>query len=157
LNCGLKLELEELTQTSECPAGRCRHVCVSCRAHKTHIGTHVCEVMQGHAHNETELNANFKSPNVNCVVSRNNSAPRCEGVWGSGGIAPPFMTSAPDAVEGSAPRPEVLSGWDTRTRSDPFGLGTPGSYVTPQCYRDGARSVHAYRRLARIYRRVSYI
>jgi hypothetical protein len=35
-----------------------------------------------------------------------NSAPRHEDIWGSGGIAPPLMTSALDGGEWTASRPD---------------------------------------------------
>jgi hypothetical protein len=42
------------------------------------------------------------------VVRVLNYAPRHEGVWGSGGVAPPFLTSALNVGELSGTRPAAL-------------------------------------------------
>jgi hypothetical protein len=52
-----------------------------------------------------------------------NWAPRYEDVWGSGGTAPPFLTSALDGGEWPASRPGSFT----------TGERTPGTYSTGGC------------------------
>jgi hypothetical protein len=73
--------------------------------------THPVDVLQNtktpftiNTHKHATLTPNFSKDDIKLVVGLINYAPRHENVWGSGGTAPSFLTSALDGGAWSANR-----------------------------------------------------